>query len=64
MRFRRRALERAVIVKPGDYLAVIVRGSLTDQEREVMSVEIKRWWPGTRVVLLEGGADLKVFRPE
>jgi len=52
------------IIQPGDYLAVIYNGRLSDEQLCSMKAGFKEAWPDIHVVILEGDWEIKVMRPE
>ncbi len=52
------------LVRPGDYVALIYKGRITDEMRSWFNDGFKRAWPDIHVVILEGDWDMKVIRPE
>ncbi len=51
------------IVQPGDYVALIHKEPMSDQERAIAKIVLEERWPDVHCVLFEGDWDIKVIRP-
>ncbi len=51
------------LVRPGDYIALIYKERMADDERQLIIEGFEKAWPDVHVVILEGDWDMKVIRP-
>jgi hypothetical protein len=54
----------AWVLRPDDYVAVILKGNTTPADSHRIADQLRTAWPGVNLVVLANGIDLKVLRAD